>query len=142
MTTRTLARVRVVGDVSQHHMVRNIVVELPVGSKRFAQYCTLMYKCLMSTMTVSEARAALPEILDRVSAGDEVTLTRHGQAVAVIVRPDSLRSRRADAAQALATSVRDVLSAGRRTALAERPSMTAGRAEALVAEVRAARAQR
>jgi antitoxin (DNA-binding transcriptional repressor) of toxin-antitoxin stability system len=47
-------------------------------------------------MTVSEARAALPELLDRVLAGEEVTITRHGRPVAVVVRPDSLRVRRAD----------------------------------------------
>lgn len=30
------------------------------------------------SMTVSEAGAALPRVLERVLAGDEVTLTRHG----------------------------------------------------------------
>lgn len=39
-------------------------------------------------MTVSEARAALPQILDRVLAGDEVALTRHGEPVAVVARPE------------------------------------------------------
>jgi prevent-host-death family protein len=53
-----------------------------------------------TTMTVSEARAALPQILDRILAGEEVTLTRHGQPVAVVVRPDTLRARRADDALA------------------------------------------
>jgi len=51
----------------------------------------------MNTISASEARAALPEILDRVLAGEEVTITRHGQAVAVVVRPDALSARRADA---------------------------------------------
>jgi prevent-host-death family protein len=49
----------------------------------------------MSIYSVTDARANLPEILDRVEAGDEVTLTRHGRPVAVIVRPDDLRARRA-----------------------------------------------
>ena len=44
-------------------------------------------------MTVSEARAALPEVLNRVAEGEEVTITRHGRAVAVIVRPDIIWSR-------------------------------------------------
>jgi antitoxin (DNA-binding transcriptional repressor) of toxin-antitoxin stability system len=44
-------------------------------------------------MTVSEAPAALPEVLNRVAEGEEVTITRHGRAVAVIVRPDILWSR-------------------------------------------------
>lgn len=37
----------------------------------------------------------MPELLDRVLAGDEVTITRHGRPVAVVVRPDALRVRRA-----------------------------------------------
>ena len=58
----------------------------------------------MATMTVSEARAALPEVLDRVAEGEEVTITRHGRAVAVVVhpfRPDHLvePSRGVEAAQ-------------------------------------------
>lgn len=93
-------------------------------------------------MTVSEARAALPEILNRVSAGEEITLTRHGHAVAVIVRPDTLRSRRADAMLAGAASVHNLLRAGRRTALSETPAIAGKRAEELVAEVRAARSRR
>lgn len=51
----------------------------------------------MSTrMTLSEARAALPQLLDRVGAGEEVTITRHRKPAAVLVRPDTLRARRAD----------------------------------------------
>jgi prevent-host-death family protein len=42
----------------------------------------------MAVMTVSEARAALPEVLNRVEAGEQVTITRHGRAVAVVVHPD------------------------------------------------------
>lgn len=48
----------------------------------------------MSTWNVTDARAALPEILRLVDAGEDVTLTRHGRVVAVVVRPDSLRPRR------------------------------------------------
>ena len=47
----------------------------------------------MAVMTVSEARAALPEVLNRVADGEEITITRHGRPVAVIVRPDILWSR-------------------------------------------------
>ena len=49
----------------------------------------------MAEMTVSEAQAGLHDLLERVAAGDEVTITRHGQPVAVVVRPDALRVRRA-----------------------------------------------
>ncbi|MGH3246119.1 MAG: type II toxin-antitoxin system prevent-host-death family antitoxin [Trebonia sp.] len=39
-------------------------------------------------MTISEARATLPDVLDRVVEGEEVTITRHGRPVAVVMRPD------------------------------------------------------
>ena len=52
----------------------------------------------MVMMNVSEARAALPDLLSRVEGGEEVTITRHGKPVAVLVRPDALRARRARAA--------------------------------------------
>jgi antitoxin (DNA-binding transcriptional repressor) of toxin-antitoxin stability system len=39
-------------------------------------------------MTLSEARAALPEVVNRVAAGEEITITRYGNPVAVVVRPD------------------------------------------------------
>jgi hypothetical protein len=42
----------------------------------------------MAVMTISEARAALPEVLNRVDEGEEITITRHGRAAAVVVRPD------------------------------------------------------
>jgi prevent-host-death family protein len=89
-------------------------------------------------MTATEARAALPELLDRVETGEEVTITRHGRPVAVVVRPDSLRSRRADAALASATEIADLLAAARRS---PRPGsgLTADRAETLIAELRAGR---
>jgi antitoxin (DNA-binding transcriptional repressor) of toxin-antitoxin stability system len=42
----------------------------------------------MAVMTVSEARAALPDVLTRVAQGEEITITRYGSPVAVVVRPD------------------------------------------------------
>ena len=48
----------------------------------------MMYDSCMAVMTVSEARAALPEVLTRVAQGEEITITRHGSPVAVVVRPD------------------------------------------------------
>lgn len=93
-------------------------------------------------MTVSEARAALPQVLNRVLAGEEVTITRHGQPVAVVVRPDRLRTRRADAALAEAERIRALLSAARSRKLSARGSLTTAEAEALVADVRAGRSRR
>ena len=46
----------------------------------------------MAVMTVSEARATLPEVLTRVAQGEEITITRYGSPVAVVVRPDIIWS--------------------------------------------------
>jgi len=94
---------------------------------------------MSSTLSVSEARASFPRLLDRVVAGEEVTITRHGQAIAVVVRPDTLGVRRASEALAGAGAVRDLLERGRRTPLTERATMTVKGAEALLSEVRAGR---
>lgn len=42
----------------------------------------------MAVMTISEARAALPDVVNRVAGGEEVTITRYGRPAAVLVRPD------------------------------------------------------
>jgi prevent-host-death family protein len=97
---------------------------------------------MSNKMTVSEARAALPRILQRVLAGEEITITRHGEAVAVVVRPDTLRTRRAGERLREADQLRDVLGDGRRATLHPRPALTEQRADELVADVRAARAGR
>jgi antitoxin (DNA-binding transcriptional repressor) of toxin-antitoxin stability system len=117
----------------------------------------------MAVMTVSEARAALPEVLNRVAAGEEVTITRHGQPIAVVVRPDVMWSRsRAEVALSEAAHLHDLLSAAAGTALAGTTlpggtmppargesasgtvttpggNMTAEYAEQLIAEIRADR---
>lgn len=93
-------------------------------------------------MTVSEARAVLPELLDRVGAGEEVTITRHGKAVAVLIRPDALRVRRADRALAGAEMIRDALERGRRLPLSAHPVITQRRGKALAQEVKAGRSSR
>jgi antitoxin (DNA-binding transcriptional repressor) of toxin-antitoxin stability system len=94
-----------------------------------------------TTLTVSEARAALPQLLDRVSAGEEVTITRHGRPAAVLVRPDTLRARRADDALAVADKVRDALDHGRRSPLAAHPALRQERADTMIEEIRAARSR-
>jgi prevent-host-death family protein len=93
------------------------------------------------TLSVSEARATLPEILERVRNGEEITLTRHGQPIAVVVRPDMLRVRRGEGVLASAADLRQRLGAARRVA---RHSFKVGsrkRADALVAELRASRSR-
>jgi prevent-host-death family protein len=95
-----------------------------------------------NTMTVSKARAALPQILERVLAGEEVTLTRHGEPVAVIVRPDTLRARRAGERLDDALRVRDLIARSRKRKLHPRPTLTTEQAQALLADVQATRSRR
>jgi prevent-host-death family protein len=108
----------------------------------FVHRRTTRYTPTMTTLTVSAARAALPEILDRVTDGEEVTITRHGRAVAVVVRPDVLRSRRAQGAAAAVSQVREALLAGARSPDAPGKGLSRSRAEELIADVRASRAAR
>jgi antitoxin (DNA-binding transcriptional repressor) of toxin-antitoxin stability system len=106
----------------------------------------------MAVMTVSEARAALPEVLNRVAAGEEVTITRHGQPIAVVVRPDIMWSRsRAEVVLGEAAHLHNLLSAAADSELpadgdaatgaasTRGGSMTAEYAEDLIAEIRADR---
>ena len=87
-------------------------------------------------MTVSEARAALPSLLTRVDGGEEITITRHGKPVAVVVRPDALRSRRASAALGKAAHLHELVESARATALPPSVGMSAERAEELIAAIR------
>jgi prevent-host-death family protein len=93
-------------------------------------------------MTVSEARAALPELLTRVDGGEEVTITRHGRSVAVVVRPDVLRSRRAQAALDDAQRVHELLALARSSALPTSSGMSVQRADELISAIRAGREAR
>ena len=93
----------------------------------------------MVMMSVSEARAALPDLLSRVEGGEEVTITRHGRPVAVLVRPDALRSRRARAALDGAEAIHQLLAAAAPAAPGKGAGLTEARAEELIAEIRAGR---
>lgn len=92
-----------------------------------------------TTLSSSEARASLPDILDRVANGEEIVITRHGRAVAVVVNPAALRTRRAPAAYADADRIRLLLAAGRDAPLPDRSGLAPARADELVAGVRADR---
>jgi plasmid stability protein len=90
--------------------LRRKCLAVPTAGTRAAER-TLMYNYGMAVMTVSEARAALPDVLDRVAKGEEVTITRHGRPVAVVMRPDVIwQSGPAlvlDDTDALVTALRD-----------------------------------
>ncbi len=95
----------------------------------------------MTTLTVSQARASLPELLTRVEEGEEVTITRHGRAVAVLVRPDILRLR-ANVVIEAAGRVHDLLVAAAASELPAQPGLTEERAEELISEIRTGRDSR
>jgi antitoxin (DNA-binding transcriptional repressor) of toxin-antitoxin stability system len=94
----------------------------------------------MSTLTISQARASLPELVTRVEAGEEVTITRHGRAVAVLVRPDVLRSR-ADVIIEGAERLHRVLADAATSEVDAEPGLTAERAQQLIEAIRAGRAR-
>ncbi|MBO0806794.1 MAG: type II toxin-antitoxin system Phd/YefM family antitoxin [Actinobacteria bacterium] len=96
----------------------------------------------MTAVPASEARSALPELLTRVEGGEEVTITRHGRPVAILVRPDALRSRRAGSVLEAAGRIHELLAEAAAAALPEGPGLTAQRAEVLIAEIRAGRESR
>lgn len=90
-------------------------------------------------MSMSDARSSLPAVLDRVAEGDEVTITRHGRPVAVVIRPDTLRVRRADSLDSEVAKLRVRLERARQTPLSQTHGLTEAEAEELVAEIRTAR---
>jgi antitoxin (DNA-binding transcriptional repressor) of toxin-antitoxin stability system len=92
----------------------------------------------MDELTVSEARARLPEILDRVEKGEEITITRHGRPAAVLLRPDSVRIRRGESTIDRAREIGRMLEEARDQPLLP-PTMSVERAEELIAEIRADR---
>lgn len=92
----------------------------------------------MTRLTVTEARSILPELLNRVAAGEEITITRHGEAVAVVLRPDAVRVRRAAQTIERAQEVRDLVSSARDQQLPP-AGVSSERADALVESIRAER---
>jgi antitoxin (DNA-binding transcriptional repressor) of toxin-antitoxin stability system len=95
----------------------------------------------MATLTISQARASLPDLVTRVEAGEEVTITRYGRAVAVLVRPDILRSR-AEVIIEQSGRLHRMLADAATARLADAPGITAERAEELIAAIRAGRDRR
>ncbi|HEV2537238.1 MAG TPA: type II toxin-antitoxin system Phd/YefM family antitoxin [Streptosporangiaceae bacterium] len=98
----------------------------------------------MTMMTVSEARVALPEVLDRVAGGEEVTITRHGRPVAVVIRPDLLWARRVGGALDDADRIHELLTEAAAAPLPAETGpggtgLTAERAEELIAAIRTGR---
>lgn len=91
------------------------------------------------TMTASEARASLPAILDRVEAGEEVTITRHGRPVALVVSAERRYHGRAADLLAEAEQLRRRMDEAGKRPLSDLKPWPPGRADELVAQIRADR---
>jgi len=93
----------------------------------------------MTSVTATQARAALGALLTRVERGEEVTITRHGRAVAVLVRPDALRSWRTGDVFGAAARVHDLIAHASGTDRGNIDGLSVDRADELVREIRANR---
>ncbi|NNG35581.1 type II toxin-antitoxin system Phd/YefM family antitoxin [Nakamurella aerolata] len=89
----------------------------------------------METISASTARQTLPAQLDRVQAGAEVAITRHGRVVAVLVHPQTLARRRAPEAYDSADAIGARLAAASAEPL-KPPALSSARADDLVRSVR------
>jgi len=92
-------------------------------------------------MSMSEVRAELPRVLDRVEAGEDIVVTRHGKPVAVVVRLDRVRARAAESAYAVADDLDVRIEQARRAPLPA-PSLSNATARDLVADVDRSRGPR
>ena len=93
----------------------------------------------MDELTVSEARARLPELLDRVDEGEEITITRHGKPAAVLLRPDKLRVRRGESAIDQARWIGRMIEEARHQPLGPGTSVDPAYVEEWIGEIRADR---
>ncbi|WEK61326.1 MAG: type II toxin-antitoxin system prevent-host-death family antitoxin [Candidatus Microbacterium colombiense] len=95
----------------------------------------------MSIISASDARQSLPTQLDRVEAGEQVSITRHGRVVAVLVRPDVLLATRSPEAWAAADRIEELLSRARAEPLM-RASISESRADELLESIQDDRSSR
>lgn len=95
----------------------------------------------MSTISASAARQNFPAQLDRVEAGEEVAITRHGRVVAVLVSPETLKHRRASKIFEYADEVGRRLEEARRKPL-QRAEISSERATEFIESVREGRESR
>ena len=95
----------------------------------------------MISVDVDLAQSTLAALLDRVEAGEEFALTRHGRIVAALVPPVQPVASRTSAAYEAADAMAARLEQARDEPLAS-PSLEAGRAEELGNAIRADRSHR
>lgn len=93
----------------------------------------------MSTVSVSAARTELSRLIDAVERGEEITLTRHGKPVATLVRPHGQHDPKLDKLYAGVDEIERLFHEARRRPLGSGPGLPPGRADELVAQIRADR---
>jgi prevent-host-death family protein len=64
---------------------------------------------MASLITAFEAKNRLGRLLDRVQAGEEITITRHGEPVAVLIPAPGIGAGEADRALEVLKQVRETL---------------------------------
>ena len=95
-----------------------------------------MYTAVMLSVSVTEARARMREVLAYVKAGNDVEFSQNGQVVAVLVHPSKLRRVVKTANTQAAEGLLNLLHQAQHK---PRPSLKPNRAEQLVQELRAER---
>jgi prevent-host-death family protein len=93
------------------------------------------------SISVTEARAVLADLVARVLDGEEITLTRHGEPVAMLVRPRPAWAERAPDIYEGAERLRKELEAARHRPISDR-GISNDEAERWVRELRAERDSR
>ncbi|WIY83701.1 type II toxin-antitoxin system Phd/YefM family antitoxin [Propionimicrobium sp. PCR01-08-3] len=93
----------------------------------------------MTTISATVARQTLPAQLDLVEAGEEVSITRHGRVVAVLVSPEFASRHRAREAWKQADQIGEMLAQARTRPIGD-ASISPERAEELVQGIYADRA--
>lgn len=90
-------------------------------------------------VTISEARADLPKLIDAAEAGQRITITRHGKPVAVVMGMEAARSQRTAQAWAGAARIHQMLEDAKGKPLFSGPGISPEYADELVASIRADR---
>ena len=90
-------------------------------------------------ISASVARQTLPAQLDRVEAGEQVEITRHGRVVAVLASPDQVRTRRTSKVWQRADEIGRRLEEARNQPLRDTGGLSAEYAEELIRQIRADR---
>lgn len=94
----------------------------------------------MAEYSLTDARAQLPHLLDRVAAGETITITRHGQPVGVIMgHGEWVRSQTRSTAMEQASRLRELREAAKKKSWDDLKLLDNYDAESHIGEIRAGR---